>query len=679
MNELSTIEGLPGWEALPAEERLKVRKLHAACREIAAAPNKMAAYKLAAQAMKDAGHPMSWQSVQRKFLAWQTSGSLLALADLRMAGMRPTRARVKHPGFVAYWTELQTRCQRNGGQAYPLLLDIWRKKSEVIPGYEGWPGHPQIPVGWSKKNLMRIKPAALEARVMREGVKAAAPLLPMVLTTRVGMEAGEYYVSDDNWVDAHVICGKQIVRPLQLGCLDIATGKMVHWGMMPRMMRQDGTHAGLTERYMRMFVAGLLANVGINTSRGTTLVVENGTAAIRAHMEQVLLDLFDGAVKVHRSGMEGKTQALLRGYEGRQGGNPRGKAHLESVWNLTANIWSSCLPAPSGHDRTEPEWLAGLMKEQKALLKKQGYLEIRDPDRAAMLRHLMPTFEQLTTDIAWRVYDAFNNRTDHALEGWERMGLVVPMVRLSTDSDWITLTDSIPEADRHTLLNMAARDPERLVSSRRLSPAEAWNLKLQHQPPLRKATQWEIVDLLSRDLAVKTVVKGSYIILQNKAVSMDRLYYPASIVTPEGYQRILPSGMDVWVMLNMFDDQHLYIIDEKGRCLGMSMLQQRAPYYDEDQVRAAMGRKKKATAATLQETRVHHARKEAAIVGTRLYNRQVAKGAPITVQGLLNAEGTDAAALAAVKKLPGISLLPETEIPETAAPKKESHPKISFL
>lgn len=679
MNELSTIEGLPGWDALPAEERLKVRKLHAACREIAAAPNKVAAYKLAAQVMRDAGHPLSWQSVQRKFLAWQTSGSLLALADLRMAGMRPTRAQVKHPGFIAYWTELQTRCQRNGGQAYPMLLDIWRKKTEVIPGYESWPGHPQIPVGWSKKNLMRIKPAALEAKVMREGIKAAAPLLPMVLTTRVGMEAGEYYVSDDNWVDAHVICGKQIVRPLQLGCLDIATGKMVHWGMMPRMMRQDGTHVGLTERYMRMFVAGLLANVGINTSRGTTLVVENGTAAIRAHMEQVLLDLFDGAVKVHRSGMEGKSQALLRGYEGRQGGNPRGKAHLESVWNLTANIWSSCLPAPSGHDRTEPEWLAGLMKEQKALLKKQGYLEIKDPDRAAMLRHLMPTFEQLTTDIAWRVYDAFNSRTDHALEGWERMGLVVPMVRLSTDSDWITLTDSIPEADRHTLLNMAARDPERLVTSRRLSPAEAWNLKLQHQAPLRKATQWEIVDLLSRDLAVKACVRGSYIIMQNKAVSMDRLYYPASIVTPEGYQRILPSGMDVWVMLNMFDDQHLYIIDEKGRCLGMSTLQQRAPYYDEDQVRAAMGRKKKATAAALQDTRVHNARKEAAILGTRLYNHQIVKGTPTTVKSLLNAEGTDAAAQQAVKDLPGISLLPEAEAPETASPQKESHPKISFL
>lgn len=151
MNELSTIEGLPGWDALPTEERLKVRKLHAACCEIAAAPNKMAAYKLAAQAMADAGHPMSWQSVQRKFLAWQTSGSLLALADLRMAGMRPTRARVKHPGFVAYWTELQTRCQRNGGQAYPLLLDIWRKNPKSFLGTKAGPAILKSPLAGPKK------------------------------------------------------------------------------------------------------------------------------------------------------------------------------------------------------------------------------------------------------------------------------------------------------------------------------------------------------------------------------------------------------------------------------------------------------------------------------------------------------------------------------------------------
>lgn len=104
---------------------------------------------------------------------------------------------------------------------------------------------------------------------------------------------------------------------------------MVHWGMMPRMMRQDGTHAGLTERYMRMFVAGLLANVGINTSRGTILVVENGTAAIRAHMEQVLLDLFDGAVKVHRSGMEGKPRHCSGGMKAARAAIPAARR----TWN----------------------------------------------------------------------------------------------------------------------------------------------------------------------------------------------------------------------------------------------------------------------------------------------------------------------------------------------------------
>lgn len=145
MNELSTIEGLPGWEALPAEERLKVRKLHAACREIAAAPNKMAAYKLAAQAMKDAGHPMSWQSVQRKFLAWQTSGSLLALADLRMAGMRPTRARVKHPGICRLLDGTANALPTQRRPGLPAAAGHLAQKIRSHSWVRRLAGHPQIP------------------------------------------------------------------------------------------------------------------------------------------------------------------------------------------------------------------------------------------------------------------------------------------------------------------------------------------------------------------------------------------------------------------------------------------------------------------------------------------------------------------------------------------------------
>lgn len=643
MRELTTVEGIPGWAELPAEQRAQVRALHAACKVIAGTSYKniIQAYKEAALSMSSLGIKISWQTVQRKYTAWRESGSLSALVDKRYLANKPSRARTSDPAFLAWWYALQTRCQRNGGQAYEILCRIWRNKEEIIPGYEDWPSWPSLPIGWSKANLMRRKPDRLELTVMRQGVKAAAAELPMVLTTRVGMQIGQAYMIDDNKIDTYVVCGKQIVMPLQLGCIDVATGKFVHWGMMPRLLRADGTHMGLSEVYMRQFVAALLANVGINMTTGTTLYVENGTAAIRGWMEELLLNLFDGAVKVHRTGMEGKTQALLRGYEGRQGGNPRGKAGLESIWNLASNLWSAMLPAPSGHDRTEPEWLTGMRQEQKIILKQQGILEIKDPARAAMLRNIMPTMEQLTTDWAWRVYDMFNSRTDHNLEGWERMGLVVPQVRLSEDSEWITLTDSIPAEHRAMLLDISGRDPRRLQSARRMSPAEAWDLMARNQPPLRRATQWEIVDLLSRDMAVKTQVRGSYIIMQNKLISADRLYYPSTIATPEGYSRRLPSGTDVHVVLNTFDDKHLYILDDRGRVLGMSTLEQRAAFYDQDAVRAAMGRKKQRTSEALQETRVHHARKEASIVETRIYNNAVAKGLPVTIPALLNAEQHD--------------------------------------
>lgn len=62
-----------------------------------------------------------------------------------------------------------------------------------------------------------------------------------------------------------------------------------------------------------------------------------------------------------------------------------------------------------------------------------------------------------------------------------------------------------------------------------------------------------------------------------------------------------------------------------------------------------MGRK--ATAAAFAEARASTTpRKEAAIVGTRQRKPPGGRRGAITVQGLLNAEGTDAAALAAVKE-----------------------------
>lgn len=638
-NLITRLEDLPMWAQLPSLERLKVRLLLSACREIAAATNRDAAYKAAAEHIsRQTQTTISWQTVQRKFLAWHKTGSVAPLVDYRHRTGKASTTRTSDPRFLSYWYALLARSQRNSGQAYESLLQIWRRKTEVIPAYEDWSGWPQLPPGWSKKNMLKKRPARVEISVMREGIKSSAHLLAQVLTTRVGCEAGQFIVSDDNWLDTFVIAGKQIVRPLQLACVDIATGKLLHWGMMPRLMQADGKHAGLSERYMRMFIAGLLATVGINTGKGTVLVVENGTAAIRDAMEQALLRLYDGMVTVKRSPMEGTMQALAQGFGGRAGGNPRSKAHVESLWNLTSNHYSSLLPAPSGHDRKEPEWGYGLKQEQLAILKSQGYLEITDPARALMLRNFMPTFEQLTGDLIWQVYDRLNSRTDHALEGWERAGYVIPMVRYSSAGEWIELNDTIPAEHRHALITMASGDPHNLMSVRRMSPNEAWDMCMRRQSPMRKATQMEIVDLLTPDLATKTRVRGAYIVIQNREIAGEKLQYESTITTPDGYKRQLDSGTDILVIQNILSPNQLYVIDDKGRCLGRAPLAQRAAYYDTDAIKAAMGHKKHLVSAALQPARVHNARHEAEIIETRLINQAITSGVELDPASLIEAD-----------------------------------------
>lgn len=640
MSELITNpEHLPIWDQLPASERTKVRLMLSACREIAAATNRDAAYKSAAEHIsRQTQTTISWQTIQRKFLAWHKTGSVAPLVDYRLrTGQAPT-TRANDPRFLSYWYALLARCQRNSGQAWDMLVNIWDNKREVIPAYEDWQHWPRRPKGWSKKNMMKKKPSRLELTVMRQGIKSSAHLLPQVLSTRVGCQAGQYYVSDDNWLDTHVISGNQIVRPLQLGCVDIATGKLIHWGMMARMGKEDGHHTGLSERHMRMFVAALLAGPGINPTTGTTLIVENGTAAIRAAMEERLLRIFDGMVTVHRSPMEGKMQALAQGFGGRAGGNPRSKAQVETIWNLTNNMYSAYFSAPTGHDRTEPEYLHGLKEEQRLLLKHEGRLEIIDPQRALMLNHLMTTFEQLATDYAPRVYADLNSRTDHALEGWDRAGFMVPRIRFSATDDWQDLNDSIPPERRQALLSIAASDAKRLLSARRMSPAEAWDLCMSRQAPMRKATQMEIVDLLSPDLSIKAHVRGAYIILQNREISAEKLYYEATITTPDGNRRDLHDGTDIRVLQNILAPNQLYVIDEKGRCLGIAPMVQRAAYNDTEAIKAAMGRKKHLISAVLQPARIHNARHEAEIANTRAYNKAITSGVELDPASLIEAD-----------------------------------------
>ncbi|MGB0579063.1 MAG: hypothetical protein ACPGVU_05110, partial [Limisphaerales bacterium] len=229
--------------------------------------------------------------------------------------------------FVEHWKALCERNQRKCKPAYRRLLGDWRAWAagdvkRAIPGYDS-PPEPalgrQHPMGWTYGNLMRYAPSKFELRAARVGRTAAADLRPKVFTTRNGLAVGQYYLFDDMWHDfkVNMVGQRSAQRLLQLHALDLFSGCLFAHGLKPIVENEaTGTLERLKEAEMVFLVANVLAGTGYrDDDKGTTLIVEHGTAAIREETEQSLFDLTGGKVRVERSGLQGKA-AFAGMYDG---------------------------------------------------------------------------------------------------------------------------------------------------------------------------------------------------------------------------------------------------------------------------------------------------------------------------------------------------------------------------
>lgn len=565
-------------------------------------------------------------TVRRKYYAWLHSGQdVMTLVDgRRLRTDRISDARTHDPAFIAHWHEIYLRCQRNAGAARALLCRQWRSQSAPIPGYEDWDGWPNIPAGWSERNLRRIAPDAIARTTIRQGIRAAAPMLPQVFSTRAGLWPCSHVLFDDVWLDLYVLQGREIGIPLQLGCLDLYTGKRLCWGQRVRVKGPDGRNIQLKDSDMRLILAQWAATIGYS-KRGTTLVVENGTAAISAELEQILAHASNGLVRVDRSGIAGRVQALLDGYGGRGVGNPRHKAALESWHNLLHNRMSQ-LPGARGHDRTEPETLAGVIKEERALLKAA---ETMDPSRRVHMRHLLLTIQELCAELGQIVHD-INSRTDHSLEGWAACGFELSEARLSeTSSEWAPLNSLAPSL-AEAVVTLAANTGAALVRRRNMSPAEAWATSTsQADNKLITLPQWAVCDILGRDFARELNIKGSYVKIRDANLGGE-LIFESRVALPDGITRNLHAGKYSG-FINPFDTTRLFVCDLQGRCLGVAPVVQRVDRTDPHAVAIAMGKASARRAELLEPVRVSNARREAEIATTREHNRRVVSGDPITI------------------------------------------------
>ena len=355
--------------SLPSDVRDRINRLVAVFREIHAAPNKQAACTEQAAAFRGvrglAAHSLS----VRYYRFIRAGGDWRVLINRSLAGPKYWRpAGGQKPGlpreFIEFWRELCERNQRKDKPAHRELLKIMRthhdatgKKFDAIPGYDAWPvpdKHSGIPDGWSYANLRRHAPSNFEKLVTRQGRGAGYAERPLVFTTRVGLEVGQYYLFDDMWHDFKVVTlgQRHAQRLLQFHSLDLFSGCNFARGIKP-VIENEITQAQerLKEVEMLYLVAYVLGVIGYRPA-GTTLVAEHGTAAIRPDIEQMLSRFTGGAVKVQRSGLEGAA-AFAGMYHGRSKGNWRMKAALESSHNLIHNETANTLliPGQVGMDR----------------------------------------------------------------------------------------------------------------------------------------------------------------------------------------------------------------------------------------------------------------------------------------------------------------------------------------
>ncbi len=521
-------------------------------------------------------------TVRKKFYAVKKSG-WSALIDRRYVGPEVwnRKGSVSSNLSAADKELVKTYCeryQRSSAAAIKALRRDWVKglvtTSTAVDARTGFPH------GWSSRNLAHYVPTKFELKNARIGRSTAASERQLVYTTRANLWVGSHYLFDDMWHDHFVnhLDQRLTGRPLEFHALDLFSASKFAYGMMVRTERGDGTMDGLKEADMRFLLAHVLGTFGYSP-RGTTLVVEHGTAAIRPDLERFLHEETGGLITVARSGMTGAAAAAHQ-YAGRSKGNFRFKAALESLGNLIHNEMAA-LPAQTGKDRDHrPEQLHGLLKANDALLRAIAYLP---PERVEMLRWEVLTIQQFRA-IAEEIYARINARTDHDLEGW----------------------------DMHYL-----PDP-RLGGMRRMSPAEVWRAGSRQLQRLRPQA---VASILLQDMGEEITVRGGKLVTRDGSVSGDVLRYDA---------RMLTDGERYRTILNPYAPDALWTFDAKGRFVAACPRITSVDRADLAAVQEACGRAAKAEAEALAPFRARHLKEAREKAARARHNAAVVSGAPVT-------------------------------------------------
>ncbi len=603
------IPDVPGDDAdycrLPLEERRAVEVVLTAMREAVAGASTIsqAVERFAAVAgLTPATARRRWDNVLHH--GWTGA------ADRRRCRQHTGDDLTGRTEFLEFFRALCDKHQRSLRAAWHDLVLLY-KSGAVIPGYAEYDGHPPaygrtgLPAGWSYANLLRHAPSRSERVLARIGRAAFSRKTTALWTTRVGLHCGQVYQFDDQWHDHDVFFGAQLVRPIELGAIDLFSTRRVLYGLMPRVVDADGASHALREEYMAWLVIGLLTEIGYHPD-GCTLVAEHRTAAISTRLEETLHNATAGKIRTDRSGIANKS-AILGWWAGEGGGNLNMKGCLESLHGYYRNRLG-LLPAQTGsNSRTDkPENLPAIEKYGAAIQRQLAHLAPDQVDAMlGLLRLHALTFHQFHA-LLDAYYTVIDSRTEHDLEGWERAGLVRTQWRLSaTSAEWHDAGElaTLPDA-QYTAVRALLDSDKSLMRPARLSPLRVWE---EGRRGLRRLPPWCVVNAVPEQLSREVTVRDGQINYRDAQIDPDGVRFGALAVDPQSRRIILADGETYRLYLNPFFPSRGVLADAAGRYVGVIPRIHRAPRADRAALYAAVGQEAARQTAAMASYRARNA------------------------------------------------------------------------
>lgn len=534
---------------------------------------------------------LSLKSLYRKLDQFRAVG-VWACVDRRVARRVTAQGIAANRALVEEWHARVLSNRRKIKPAWrELLADLagevaipgvgtWKDLYQSVYGYRPAEGEPcpwsvrNPPPGWSLRNLMQLKPEKFALKAAQVGMGAAKiDFLPAVRLTRVGLLPCQVVEVDDMWYEHMVVFGGNAKpqRVVEFAAMDRLTGHVVCHLAKPVVEAEDGTRKTLKSAWVRYLYHYLLCVVGVPAG-GCVIKGEHGTAAQDETFASALAAINavrEGAGKkpvVFRAGSI-VTEPVAKGLPDVQHhGNPRHKGMIEQMHATLKNYADALVFGNVGGGRgVQPEETVGMVREDSALVAMASQLPTNQlPTTNHELRYNFPTWGEFAraADEAHRQMD---ERTDHALEGWEECGFTVGELKVAGMPHWTAIPRmaALP-SERAAQVRALVAAGAAEYRERRMSPAEAW-ASATRDHALETVSPGFAPMILGKELAHPGTVGDKLTVTVRDAETGERYVVSAVI---DG--RPLARGAQVLVWVNPMDSGKAYVADEQGRFLGVA-------------------------------------------------------------------------------------------------------------